>query len=256
MTVILGCTVWLPLMLWISALVGWAIAGEIEPVSGILGIFVGVMLGVCTLKPPVPELQPIAYVTVWATLALFPFVRAGMARRELRSVDAHALERAYDALGQRPGEGYLKFRLAQAAWTLGMRGHAIRIAETVLPDMDLKLFREEHMIVRRWHREAPPAAMFVDVACLDCGAPCPPGRTHCPSCGAPFLLDRVRGRAFKPEVGRRIVAAWSAGVGALVGVLWAVTLPPVAAAGAIVAVLGAAFLVVFLAFKPKGGVRR
>ena len=252
MTILLGCTVWVPLLLWISALVGWTIANEIEVVSGILGIAVGFALGICCLHPPTPILQPIAYATVWLTLPIFPIARAAMNRRELRGVDVHALERAYDALGQRPREVLARFRVASASWTLGMTGHAIRIAEGCLAEMDPKLFAEEHMIVRRWHREGPSAEAFVDYVCMDCGGACPPGKTHCPTCGAPFLLDRVRGRAFGGALGRKLVAAWIAGAGALAGVVWALTLPPAAAIGAIVAVLGLAFLVVFLAFRPRG----
>ena len=254
MTILLGCTVWIPLLLWITALVHWTITNEIEVVGGVLGIGAGLGLGVICLNPPVKAVQPVAYVTVYATVALFPFIRAGLNRRELKGVDLLALEKAYAVLGQRPGEAFGKFRLATAAWTLGMTGHAMRIAEVALADMDPKIYREEHMIVRGWHREQPPASAFVDYACTDCGNPCPPGKTHCPRCGAPFLLDRARGKLFDPRFARRIVAAWAAGAIALAGVSWASTLPPAAAVGGIVAILGLAFLVVFLAFRPRGGV--
>ncbi len=253
MTVILGCTVWIPLMLWISALVHWMISNEIELVSGIFGIAAGLGLGFMCLQPPVPFLQPVSYLSVWITIAAFPFVRAGLNQRELRSVDAQALEKAYAVLGQRPREPMGRFRLAQAAWRLGMTGHAIRIAEECLPELDPKHFREEHMIVKGWHRQMVPAEMFVDYTCAQCGAACPAGRTHCPRCGAPFLLDRTMGTAaFGKATGRKIVAAWAGGAGALAGVSWAMTLPPGPAIGAIVAVLGLAFLVVFLAFRPQG----
>ena len=212
----------------------------------------GIALGVATLHPPFPAAQGLAYVTVWGTLALFPFVRAGLNRRELRSVDVYALEKAYLVLGQRPRETFARFRLAQAAWTLGMTGHAMRIAEGCLPDMDPKIFREEHMIVARWRREQPPAETFVDYECMECGGACPPGKTHCPTCGAPFLLERMQGKAFAKGSGRKIVAAWVAGAGALAGIPWAITLPPAASIGAIIAILGVAFLVVFLAFRPQG----
>lgn len=251
MIVVLGCTVWIPLLLWISALVQWMIGGEIELLNGILGISVGLLLGVATLAAPAPVRAP-AYVAVWAILALFPFVRAGLNRRELRSVDVYALEKAYLVLGQRPRETFARFRLAQAAWTLGMTGHAMRIAEGCLGDMDPKVFREEHMIVARWRREQPPAEAFVDYECLECGGACPPGKTHCPKCGAPFLLERVQGKAFAKGTLGKYVAAWVAGAAALGGIPWAITLPPSAAIGAIIAILGVAFLVVFLAFRPQG----
>ena len=239
-------------MLWITALVGWMISAEIEPLSGLFGIAAGLGLGFATVHPPFPAAQGLAYALVWATIALYPFVRAAMTQRELRGVDVHALERAYLVLGQRPREVLARFRLAQAAWALGMTGHAMRIAEGCLEELDPKVFSEEHMIVRRWHREGPSAEMFQEYRCVDCGGACPPGKTHCPTCGAPFLLERVQGRAFAKGAGGRIVAAWAAGVGALAGVGWASTLPPAPAIGAIVVVLGLAFLVVFLAFRPKG----
>jgi hypothetical protein len=252
MTILLGCTVWIPLMLWISALVHWMIGGEIEIPSGILGIAAGLGLGVVCLSPPIKAMQPIAYLSVYATIALYPFVRAGMTRRELKSVDLHAMERAYDVLGQRPRDPMARFRLAQTAWTLGMTGHALRIGESCLPELDSKVFREEHMIVKRWHREMIPAEMFVDYPCTVCGNPCPAGRTHCPSCGEPFLLNRAKGKLFDPRMARKLIAAWVAGAGALAGVPWATTLAPAAAIGAIIVILGLAFLVVFLAFRPQG----
>ena len=253
MTVVLGCTVWIPLMLWIIALIHWIIGNEIELVSGLLGIGVGLALGYMCLQPPVPFMQPVSYLSVWITLVAFPFVRAGLNQRELRAVDLHALERAYEVLNERPREAMGRFRLAQAAWKMGMTGHAIRIGEGCLPELDPKHFREEHMIVKGWHRQMAPAEMFADYACAQCGGACPPGRTHCPKCGAPFLLDRLKGvAAFGKGTGRKIVAAWAGGAGALAGVSWATTLPPGPAIGAIVVVLGIAFLVVFLAFRPQG----
>ena len=252
MTILLGCTVWAPLLLWISALVGWMIANEIEVVSGVVGIAVGFALGVCCLHPPTPILQPIAYATVWLTLPLFPIVRAAMNQRELRSVDVEALERAYAALGQRPRDVLARFRVAQASWTLGMTGHAMRIAEGCLQEMDPKLFSEEHSVVRRWHRERPEADRFADYPCPDCGGACPAGRTHCPQCGSPFLLERIRGRAVGGVLSRKLVAVWVAAAGGLAGVVWALTLAPFAAIGAILVILGLAFLVVFLAFRPGG----
>ena len=251
-TVIFGCTAWIPLLLWISALVQWTIANEIEVVSGLLGIGAGFGLGIVAMSPPLPFMQPLAFLTIWLTVVLFPFARHAMNRRELRAVDVEALERAYTILGQRPRDVLGRFRLGQAAWTLGMTGHAMRIAEDCLQEMDPKVFVEEYVIVRRWHNHQPGADMFVDYACMDCNGACPPGKTHCPTCGAPFLLDRIKGKVFSKGTGRKIVAAWIAGVGALAGVPWATTLPATAAFGAIIVILGLAFLVVFLAFRPQG----
>lgn len=93
-TVIFGCTAWVPLLLWISALVQWIIANEIELLSGLLGIGAGLGLGIVAMSPPIPALQPLAFLTIWGTVALFPFVRAGLNQRELRGVDLHAMERA------------------------------------------------------------------------------------------------------------------------------------------------------------------
>ncbi len=251
-TVIFGCTAWVPLLLWISVLVQWMISNEIEIISGIAGIGVGLGLGIIAMSPPAPFLQPLAFLTIWVTVALFPFVRHALMQRELKGVDVHAMERAYEVLGQRPRDVMGRFRLAQTAWTLGMTGHAMRIAEECLQELDPKVFMEEHVIVRRWHRHQPTADMFVDYSCMDCHGACPPGKTHCPTCGAPFLLDRAKGKVFNKGTFRKIVAAWIAGIAALAGIPWATTLSGAAAFGAIIAILGLSFLVVFLSFRPKG----
>lgn len=251
-TAFLGCTVWLPLMLWITALVHWMVAGEIEIISGFVGVGVGIGLGLITLQPPVPIAQPIAYITVYATIALFPFVRAGMTRRELKAIDLQALERAYAVLGERPRDVMARFRVAQAAWIMGMPGHALRLGEACLEEMPRNVFGDEHAIVRGWRRVALPPDAFEPYTCLDCHAPVQPGRTHCARCGAPYLLERAQGKTSPKTAGRKMVAAWVAAAAALGGIPSATALPPVAALVAILMILGLAGLVIFLAFRPEG----
>jgi hypothetical protein len=246
-----GCLVWIPVAIWILGLIQWMVMDEIDVLSGLLGIAAALMLAMAPLLGVPREYTPLLFMAAVGTIVMFPFVRAGMNRRELASIDIEAMARAYEALAERPNNVAAMFKLARLAYAKGMPAHAIAIAENAVANMPKQHFMEEHRMVAQWKKAMPPGAVARSLACVDCGVPVAPGPVHCPRCGAPFLLDHVGGRIVGRGMGRKLLAAWVAMIALLLGIPMAAALPPAAAVAAILTMLVAAVLVLFLAFRPE-----
>lgn len=212
-----GWAAWVPLSILILTLVRWMIAGDIDVLIGMAGIAVGLLLGFIALAPTDPAYSFIILFVLSGTVALFPLVRAGFNKKALRSIDVEALERAYSALSLRPDNVAAKFKIARLAYEMGFPGHALRIAESCLQSAPQRFFQEEHQIVNRWRYVRLPATAFAPLPCVECGQSNPPGNLHCASCGAPFLLLRAKGKVLPGNLGKRLMIAWIAMMGALAG---------------------------------------
>jgi hypothetical protein len=205
-----GCLIWIPVGVWVFSIVGWLIMGEIDLITGIVAL--GVVLGMAflALNPSTREFSPYLLVASLTSVAMYPFVRRGLAKRESKSMDIEALERAYEALRLRPDNPISKFTIARGCYALGMPGHALRIGENALGQMPVGYFPEEHRTVRRWQAVAQNPTYFEPIACVECQTMNIPGNVHCAACGAPFLLDRARGRVFSQSTGKRLLSVWMA----------------------------------------------
>lgn len=204
-----GCLIWFPIAFWAVSLVQWWIAGEIDAIGAILGLFVVVELGVVAVYPKDPRLAPLSFGTVVIGTIAFPFVRETMRRRELRSIDRDALEKAYDSLGNRPLDPLARFRVAEIAWDLGLAGPAARIADLAIKGMDPGMFRSEIARAKGWLVAVGRRPdLQRDLACPKCRAKVPLPEPFCPSCGAPYLLLRAGGAAGKSPLARRMFGGW------------------------------------------------
>jgi hypothetical protein len=247
--VVIGCCIWIPLAVWILSLVGWMVTADIDILTGVLGIWIAIGLGYVAMKPPVPALSPLSFIAVLITLVMYPWARSALNRRELKSIDVEALEKAYEQLAMKPDNTLARFKVAKHAYILGMPGHALKIAEEALAYIPERHFQDEHRLLKRWRAQVQQPEFFRAIQCVECNAMNPPGRIHCTQCGAPFLLDRARGKVLGKGQGRKIVAAWFAMVAVLAGIPAATALPPMLTIVTIVALLVAACCVVFLAFR-------
>lgn len=247
---ILGCFVWLPIVAIVLFLVNWMIAGDIDVISGILGIGACMGLGFLAWKPPAPYFTPLALLILVATCVLFPFIRSGLTVKEIRSLDVDQLERAYQQFAFQPKNPGAKFKIARFAYALGMRGHAYAIAEELIPSMPAQIYSDEHRMFRQWQEERSPN-WFVKLACKDCRHLNDPGRIHCERCGAPFLLDQVKSPVTTRGNGRQLLAVWIAVVGVSLALPLIGTLDPMIAIPIILLVVAAVLLVLYLAFRDK-----
>ncbi len=224
--------------------------GEIDLISGVFGIWAVIGLGYITFKPPRPELSPLAFGLVVVSLISYPFIRSAMERRELRSIDVESVQKAYESLSLRPNNPLAKFKLARLIYGMGFPGHAVTIAEDALAYLPEHMFLEEHKLLKRWKPLVTKPDSYRPIPCVECGTPNAPGLIHCQSCGAPFLLDRLKGKFLPSALGRRLVAAWVAMVFGLLGIPAATTLAPMLGLAVISVLIGAVVVTLFLAFRP------
>jgi hypothetical protein len=252
---LIGCLAWIPLAVWILACVNWSIGGDIDPATGIIGIFMAFGLGYEAINPPVPQLAPLTVIAVLLTVLMFPFVRSAMDRRELRGVDIDALDKAYQSLAVRPDNVIAKFKIARVLFDLGMCGHALRIAESLVPHMPQRFFMDELRTVRKWQMMQIDARFFNPIACSECLTSNPAGNLFCQHCGSAFLLDFAKGKVVGKRLGKKLIATWIALIAFLVGIPAAKALPPAPCIAIVLTMITVAVSMVYFAFKdPTGGV--
>lgn len=241
--------VWILLSFWILGLFQWAVQGDIDFLSALAGICVGIGLGIAAMLAREPYIPPLILIAVTLTMCAFPIVRSSLHKRALAQIDVDAIERAYETLAYKPGNAPVKFKLAKTIYHKGLPAHALALAEEAIQQMPEALFPEEHRILKGWrHYRTPPGQGAI--SCLDCGSLCQPGYTHCLHCGAPFLLDHARGAWIGKGLARKFVLAWIAIMVALVGIpLVAGTLPAAAAIAVIIGLMAMAILVLATTFR-------
>ena len=254
----IGCLAWIPLAGWILACVHWTIGGDLDPITGFIGIGVAVGLGYEAINPPVPQLAPLTVVAVFVTVIFFPFVKAATEKRQLRNIEIENLEKAYQSLSLRPDNIIAKFRIAKILFELGMCGHAVRIGESLAPNMPQRFFSDELRLLRRWQMTHLDARLFAPISCAECYTSNEAGLIFCRQCGAPFLIDFAKGRVVGSRLGKKLVSSWIALVAVLVGIPIAKsTLSSASSAAVIVAMMGLSLSFVLLAFRDtSGGIAR
>jgi hypothetical protein len=252
---VLGCLIWIPLAIWVVSLVRWMITGDVDVLLGLPGIILAVAIGYLALVPPAPIYSAIAFVIVCSTVIMYPFMSTAMTRRNLKAIDLEDLERAYGALHQRPDNWAAKFKIARLLYEMGYPGHALRIAENCAASMPQAFFIEEHRLIARWRMTPTHPKAFDPLPCIECGQSNPPGNVHCAACGAPFLLERIKGKLLPSTLGKKLLAAWIVMVAVIAGLPLVGSFGGVAAFGGIIALLALACGVLYLAFRsPDKGV--
>src|SRR5580658_2640198 len=191
---LLGCLIWLPLAVWIISLLHWAIQGDLDFITAIVGIGIAFGLGYTAMKPPIPILAPISCVAVFLTVMCFPMMQHMLVRYQHHGIDVENVEKAYRSLGQRPDNPLAKFKLAESIYRVGLVGHAVALGDVAVAGLPERIATEEYRLLKRWKRVGVPADTLKPIVCVECHTPCQPGWTHCRTCGAMFLLDRARGR--------------------------------------------------------------
>ncbi len=243
--------VWVLLSFWILGLFQWAIQGDIDFLSALAGICVAIGLGIAAMLARDAYMAPLILLGVVITMCAFPLVRSSLNKRALGQIDVDTIERAYEVLAQKPGNAPIKFKLAKTIYHKGMPAHALALAEEAILQMPEAMFPEEHRILKGW-RHYQKASGQTALGCLDCGAPCQPGYTHCLQCGAPFLLDHARGAWVGKGLARKFVSAWIAIMVAVVGIPFvAGTLSAGAAIPVIIGLMAMAIVVLAMTFRPS-----
>jgi hypothetical protein len=249
-SLIAGCAIWVPIGLWVLGLLQWAIQGDIDVISAIVGILIGLGLGFTALLSHEPYMAPLILTGVVITMLAFPVVRNSLNKRALDQLDSEAIERAYEVLNAKPGNAPAKFKLAKTIYSKGLPAHALAIAEDAISQMPEAIFPEEHRILKSWRHYRLGPDQSKPLNCLECGHPNPPGPTHCVRCGSWYLLHHARGAWVGKSLAKKFVAAWACLMLALVGIpLAAGSLPPGAAIPVILGLMAFAVAILILTFR-------
>lgn len=220
---LVGCAVWIPIAIWVYSLVSWSIMGDIEAWMGLLGAFLGIVVGVAIMLQPNEQLTPLLIGVVFSMVVAFPALRTLKTRREFAQIDLESMEDAYEQLSLRPGNLGAAMRIARISYRRGWIGHAVAIAEPALAPFPKDLVGDDLRELRSWKAQmgsdAPPT-----LTCLECGYRSAPGQLWCESCRAPVLLTHARSSWLGTRTARRWLAAWLAGVASLVGIPMAASL--------------------------------
>ncbi len=239
---ILGCLVWVPVAIWTISLIGWAVQGEIDGLTLVIGLGAVICLGYFTTKPPDPRLSPIFFCVVAGSIVVFPFARRAMNRHALTALDTEAAARAYEVLRQSPHNIGARMKLARVLFHKGLVGHAVALGEATLKGLPRSTFRDDFIEVERWRGQLGPQSDIREFSCLNCGTMNRAGEVNCQVCGAPLMLDLIKGSWARSGVGRKFVAAWILGILVFVGIPSSSMLKPTGLAVALIAgqvVLGA-----------------
>ncbi|MGV3615880.1 MAG: hypothetical protein ACO1SV_11145 [Fimbriimonas sp.] len=247
---LIGCLLWLVVCGYVLCFVQWMIGGEIDAITGILGIGVFMGLGMMAMAPPFPELRMLSVVGICGSTVMLPFLRYAFHRRDKRAVEVDAIRAAYEGFVFRPNNPSAKIKMARHLWNLGIRGHAYALAEDAMPQLPRQYFPDEHRMVALWRAHPPAASEFQPIRCVECGVPNAPGIVHCERCGGRFLLAQAQGRVLSKGLGRKLLAAWIVMMIALGGMPLASRLPGTTAVLVVVALMVAAVGALVLAFRP------
>jgi hypothetical protein len=247
-----GWAAWIPLAIWIVALVHWIVSGEIEVVFGLAGIVAGLLLGFVAIIPPTPAFSFIALALITGTVVGYPTARGIFAKRQLKAIDLESLERAYHSVSLRPDNIAAKFKIARLVFEMGYPGHALRIAEGCLGAAPQAFFQEEHRLVAHWRKMPLRPQAFDPLNCIECGQANVAGNIKCAACGAPYLLHRAQGKVLPGDLGKRLLIAWMAMVGALAGTALMFKVDGPLRVFGIVGFLCAAFVVLIIAMLRPG----
>lgn len=247
--ILAGCLAWFIVAGWVLLLVQRMVMADIDTLTGTIGIFTVIGLGLMSIHAPKPFLQPLSIVMLYLSGILIPIVRGIYNKREKRNTEVEAIRQAYEGFVLRPNNPAAQIRLARHLYTMGVRGHAFVLAENALPGLPRQFFPDEYRMVDQWRQYPIPQEEFEPIACTDCGTKNPAGTTHCMRCGARYLLNRVQGKAMPAGLARRLLAAWIVMVMSLVGIPFATSLAPVPALIVIIGLMVLSFGAVIAAVR-------
>lgn len=244
----------------------WTIAGDIDPLAGILTMLVLAGTMFVSLATGNQVMQGVAVVGAVSLIAMFPFASNYLDRHDLREINADHIDRAILELSIRPDNFPAWFKLSEGLFTAGYHGHAIALAEQTLDripnNMDpfqnrsmRDMYRSEEIMVKKWRRDATNPKRHQSVACPKCRTLNQPGTINCIKCETPYLLLLSRKVGTRSGAFAKLVIGWAMIAGLLPAGAYLGTLDGgggLAIGGTLVAVLGVGVILWWI-FRDPGG---
>lgn len=244
------CLGWFVILGFVLTFLQWTIMAEIDWITGVMGVFVAIGLGLTMTNPPSKDIQLLCVVALYGSAVMLPIIRWSFGRRDRRDEFVQAVRKAYEGFVFRPDNPSAMLQLAINLWQLGMEGHAMTLGENAIKGLPRQYYMKEHRMVESWRQKPLSASAFEPIDCAECGTSNAPGMVHCGKCGARYLLLRVQGRAVASNLAKRLLAAWLVMMIALLGIPLASRLPTQTGLVVIFSLLAAAIGAIVLALRP------
>lgn len=189
--------------------------------AGLIAIVVSLlMLAAGVLVPEIPVIGTILF-GVLTGIAFFPFLLDQLATADLRRFHTERLEKAHEALSERPDNMAALFALTESLYEHGMIPQAIRVSERALQGLSQEmdpltnrsrrdLFAAEERRLQKWYRELKGKDPFRSRKCPECGQANPPHEIRCLGCGGAYLLHLARRARSRERMGIRLGLAYAA----------------------------------------------
>lgn len=219
-----ACFVMIPVAIWVYSMIAWSITEDIDPWFGLPAAAVGVGLGMMAIAPPAPGLGPLFFCAIVGMMIAYPFVRKAAKSRMISDIQIHEMNRAYEALRQRPDHASAQLKLAEALYQRGYVHQALAVGNAALKKLPQNYYAAEHKMVAEWGQYASQGAPS-EIRCLSCGTMNDPANTFCIRCREPYLLYHARGGWFGATKVMPVLGLWLVGTLAIVGLPTVVMIP-------------------------------
>lgn len=217
------CCVFIPVTIWVFSFMSWTIMGDVEWEWGILGMLGGAGMGLATIYVPDPNYAPLLLLATVGMMVAFPLLRNHMIKRASTELDIERLERAYETARLNPKNESAKLRVAEVLYSRGYVPEACALYEAGLTGLPPHMFASEYQMLRQWQAQIGGRTAS-QVRCPHCRAFTAPNELFCGRCGASVYELYAKSSWLGPNIAKRVIAAWVAGVLALIGIPFTVQL--------------------------------
>lgn len=209
----------------VCAICGWLIVmkmvgGDLDFLPGFIAFAALILIMYFCVNPPHPWVPGVGLVVIIALMATFPFAEKELEKREQREYDVERLERAFQALSQKPDNPSAAFEVARWLRVQGFQEDALAIAEGSLgmlgtrrdevKNMSVRdAFRAEEAMVKQWRLEGIQPLPATARVCPSCKTTNDPGAIVCKGCGGLYLLEKVRLSRYSDKVYPKLLITYA-----------------------------------------------
>lgn len=245
-----SCLILIPAAILVVSLVHWMVAGEIDFLTGICGLFMTLVMVVFTNRPPADWVSPVIFFGMIGVVIGIPLWRKFVDLKFLTDIDIERLERAYKSLDQHPGEAMRQFAIAKILFDMNLCGHAVGVARIAVANYPkIALTTEEHEL-RRWEATILNKPQEL-LNCLSCGTKGEFDKLYCQKCGSPYVLYHFK-LPQKNGTSNQVILMWAFMFFAILMIPILVTLGPLPTLLGIPIVLALLAIFATKLFRKKG----
>jgi len=251
--VVHGLAVLAPAGIWVLFLIQWMVMGEVDGLTGLLGIFAATLLAVGALVMPLEEVKWGCLFLLYATIAVFVPMQEAVRKRGLARIDFEQMESCYDRLRERPQDSYAVFKLAELLIDRGFPSLGLGLMLARLEGEQPSLYEPEFRRVRVLQSQGIRAAAG-ELTCPQCRNQGHRRTAICARCGAPLYLLLARAPVVSAMGGGRTVRFVMLGIVAALGIplIAMLEVPPAIRAVLAVALMSLGAIAVIKALREVG----